>query len=112
VDTNCSIVLHIGNVPHHGAVAPQSHPFAFVWQKAIPKGKKWIKILQTGKRAHRHHADRHGSRENIWGESSTEWGGVLEGVSPPQPTRGLGSVVSSPFGSGAKPQPETHFGIV
>jgi len=40
-----------------------------------------------------------------------EWGGVWGRVSRPQPTRVLGSVVSSPAWSWAEPQPETHFGV-
>jgi len=37
----------------------------------------------------------HGERLRLFG---TEWGGIWGGVSLPQPTRGLGSVVSSPSG--------------
>ena len=32
-----------------------------------------------------------------------------EGVSPPQSTKGLGSIVGSPAGSGADPRPKLHF---
>ena len=38
-----------------------------------------------------------------------KWGEVWGVVSPPQPTRGVESVVSSPVGSGAKPRPKTRF---
>jgi len=36
---------------------------------------------------------------------------MLKGYAPPHPTRGLGSVVSSPSGFRAELRPETHFGV-
>jgi len=40
---------------------------------------------------------------------SVDWCGVWGGVSPPLLTRGSGSVVSSPAGSGAEAWPKTDF---
>ena len=74
--------------------------------KQYQKGRQRLEILQTGQRAHRHHAARHGSKEKYLGRMP-----LPKHIEASSGER-LGSVVSSPAESGAKPRQETHFGIV
>ena len=59
---NNSGAPYIGNVPHDGAVDP-TLLCLYGGVKQHQKGRKRLEILQTGQRAHRHHAARQGSKK-------------------------------------------------